>query len=159
MKKTEKIVSALLTIALGVLLIVLKGSVVSILMTVLGVGLIAFGLVDLCNRLIPPAVVKIVVGAIVILCGWVIVEAVLYVLAAALLIVGILLLYEKIKSKTACPTLWQTVCEYAVPVVFILIGIFLLFNQGNTVDWVFILSGSFTIIEGGLLLVNGFYQD
>ena len=159
MKKTEKIVSALLTIALGVLLIILKGSVVSILMTVLGVGLIAFGLVDLFNRLIPPAVVKIVVGAIVILCGWVIVEAVLYVLAAALLIVGILLLYEKIKSKSICSTTWQTVCEYAVPVVFILIGIFLLFNQGNTVDWVFILSGAFTIIEGGLLLVNGFYQD
>ncbi len=159
MKKTEKIVSALLTIALGVLLIILKGSVVSILMTVLGVGLIAFGLVDLCNRLIPPAVVKIVVGAIVILCGWVIVKAVLYVLAAALLIVGILLLYEKIKNKTVCPTLWQTICEYAVPVVFILIGIFLLFNQGNTVHWVFILSGAFTIIEGGLLLVNGFYQD
>lgn len=159
MKKTEKIVSALLTIALGVLLIVLKGSVISILMTVLGVGLIAFGLVDLCNRLIPPAVVKIVVGAIVILCGWVIVEAVLYVLAAALLIVGILLIYEKIKNKSVCPTLWQTVCEYAVPVVFMLIGIFLLFNQGNTVDWVFILSGAFTIIEGGLLLVNGFYQD
>ena len=77
MKRTEKIVSGLLTIALGVLLIVLKGSVVSILMTVLGVGLIAFGLVDLWNRLIPPAVVKMVVGAIVILCGWVIVEAVL----------------------------------------------------------------------------------
>ena len=159
MKKTEKIVSALLTIALGVLLIILKGSVVSILMTVLGVGLIAFGLVDLCNRLIPHAVVKIVVGAIVILCGWVIVKAVLYVLAAALLIAGILLLYEKIKSKTVCPTFWQTVCEYAVPVVFILIGICLLFNQGNTVDWVFILSGAFTIVEGGLLLVNGFYQD
>ena len=159
MKKTEKIVSALLTIALGVLLIVLKGSVISILMTVLGVGLIAFGLVDLCNRLIPPAVVKIVVGAIVILCGWVIVEAVLYVLAAALLIVGILLIYEKINNKSVCPTLWQTVCEYAVPVVFILIGIFLLFNQGNTVNWVFVLSGAFTIIEGGLLLVDGFYQD
>lgn len=159
MKKTEKIVSALLTIALGVLLMILKGGVVSILMTVLGVGLIAFGLVDLCNSLIPPAVVKMVVGAIIILCGWVIVEAVLYVLAAALLIVGILLLYEKIKSKIVCAAFWQTVCEYAVPVVFILIGIFLLFNKGNTVDWVFILSGAFTIIEGGLLLVNGFYQD
>ncbi len=159
MKRTEKIVSGLLTIALGVLLIVLKGSVVSIFMTVLGVGLIAFGLVDLWNRLIPPAVVKMVVGAIIILCGWVIVEAVLYVLAAALLIFGILLLYEKIKCKTVCPTLWQTICEYGVSVMFILIGIFLLFNQGNTVDWVFICSGAFTVIEGGLLLVNGFYQD
>lgn len=159
MKKTEKIISALLTMALGVLLIVLKGSVISILMTVLGLGLITFGIFDFCNGLIPPAVMKTVIGAIVILCGWVIVEAVLYVLAAALLIVGILLLYEKIKNKITCPMLWQTIAEYAVPVVFILIGIFLLFNQGNTVHWVFILSGSFTIAEGGLFLVNAFYQE
>ena len=159
MKKIEKTVSALLTIALGVLLIVLKGTVISILMTVLGVGLIALGLVDLCNSLIPPAVVKIVVGAVIILCGWVLVEAVLYVLAAMLLILGILLLYEKIKSKSVCNMLWQTICEYAVPVLFILIGVLFLFNQGNTVKWVFVLSGAFTIVEGGLLLVSGFYQD
>ncbi|MBQ7368808.1 MAG: DUF308 domain-containing protein [Clostridia bacterium] len=159
MKKTEKIVSALLTIALGVLLIILKGNVISILMTVLGLGLLALGIVELCNRLIPPAVVKLVSGALVILCGWVIVEAVLYLLAAALLILGILVIYEKIKSKTVCEALWQTVCEYAVPVVFILIGICLLFNQGNTVNWVFILSGVFTVVEGGLLLVNALYQD
>ena len=159
MKKTEKIISALLTIALGVLLILLKGDVISILMTVLGLGLIAFGVVDFCNVVIPPAVIKTVVGAIVILCGWVIVEAVLYVLAAILLIAGILLLYDKIRNKTICPVLWQTVCEYAVPVVFVLIGVFLLFNQGNTVSWVFIASGVFTIFEGGLLLVNSFYQE
>ena len=159
MKKTEKIVSGLLTIALGVLLIVLKGSVVSILMTVLGVGLISFGIVDLCYQLIPPAVVKLVVGAIIILCGWVIVEAVLYVLAAALIILGVLILYEKIKCKAVCPTLWQTICDYAVPIVFILMGILLLFNKGSTVAWVFVFSGVFTIIEGGLLLVGGFYQD
>ena len=93
MKKTEKIISALLTIALGVLLIVLKGNVISILMTVLGLGLITFGVFDFFHNLVPPAVIKTVIGAIVILCGWVIVEAVLYVLAAALFIVGILLLY------------------------------------------------------------------
>ena len=159
MKGSEKIVAGLLTIALGVLLIVLKGSVVSILMTVLGVGLIAFGVFDLFNQLIPPAVVKLVVGAILILCGWVIVEAVLYVLAAVLIILGVLILYEKIKSKSVCPLLWQTICDYAVPVVFIMMGILLLFNKGSTVAWVFVFSGVFTIIEGGLLLVNGFYQN
>ena len=159
MKRTEKIIAGLLTIVLGVLLIVLKGSVVSVLMTALGVGLLAFGVVDLWNQLIPPAVVKLVVGAIIILCGWVIVEAVLYVLAGVLIILGILILYEKIKCKAVCPTVWQTICDYAVPVFFILMGILLLFNQGSTLAWVFVLSGVFTIIEGGLLLVGGFYQD
>ena len=159
MKKTEKIISALLTIALGVLLIVLKGNIISILMTVLGVGLVVFGILDLINKLIPPAVTKIVVGVVVILCGWLIVSAVLYVLAALLLIAWILLLYEKIKNRVVCSTLWYTICEYAVPAVFLIIGSLLLFNQGNTVVWVFILSGIFTIVEGGLLLISAFGDD
>ncbi len=159
MKKTEKIIAALLTIALGVLLIVLRGKLVSILMTVFGVGLIAFGITDLFNRLFPPAVVKLVVGLVVILCGWVIVGAVLYVIAALLIIAGILLLYEKIRYHECNGPLLFTLCEYAVPAVFLVIGTLLLFNRGNTANWVFILSGAFTVVEGGLLLVGSFSAD
>lgn len=159
MKKSEKIVVALVTIALGVLLIVLRGDLISILMTVLGLGLIAFGVMDLIDNKVPPAVVKLVGGALVILCGWVIVEAVLYLVAGALLITGILLLYEKIKTRFRCATLLQTLCDYAIPILCIVIGVLLLFNQGNTVKWVFIISGIFTIIDGGLLLVGAFLDD
>ena len=95
----------------------------------------------------------------VIVCGWVIVEAVLYLVAGALLIAGILLLYEKIESRSRCDTLFYTLCEYAVPVVFLVIGTLLMFNQGNTVNWVFIFGGIFTIIEGGLLLVGALSDD
>ena len=159
MKRTEKIISAALTIALGILLIVLRGQIISILMTVLGISLIAFGVLDLWTKLIPPAVVKLVGGGVIILCGWVIVEAVLYVVAALLLVAGILLLYEKIKSKARCHTLFYTLCEYAAPALCIVIGTLLLFNQGNTVNWVFVVSGIFTSVEGGLLLVNAFSGD
>lgn len=159
MKKTEKIITALLTIALGVLLIVLRGKLVSILMTVLGVGLISFGVMDLFSRLFPPAVIKLVVGLVVVLCGWVIVEAVLYVVAALLIIAGILLLYEKIRSKDTCATLFYTLCEYAIPAVFLVIGTLFLFNKGSGTTWVFYLSGAFTIVEGGLLLVGAFASD
>ncbi len=159
MKKAEKLVSALLTIALGILLIVLQGKVVSILMTVAGVVCITLGIMDLLDKAIPPAVVKLVIGTIVIICGWAIVEAVLYVVAAILLIAGILLLYEKIKKKVVCSTVWQTLCEYAAPTISLVIGTLLLFNQGNTVNWVFIVSGIFTVFEGAVLFVNGFFED
>ncbi len=159
MKKTEKLIIALLTVVFGILLIVLKGSIISILMTVLGVALIVLGVMDLIGRATPSGVVKLVSGIVVIVCGWVIVSAVLYILAALLLVTGILLLYEKIKNRFFCPTLWQTVCEYAVPVVFLVIGALLLFNQGGTVNWVFIVSGVFTVIQGGLLLVNALGDD
>ncbi|MBR6703576.1 MAG: DUF308 domain-containing protein [Clostridia bacterium] len=159
MKKSERLITALITIALGVLLIVLRGDLISILMTVVGLGLIALGVMDLIDNRIPPAVVKLVGGVVVIVCGWVIVEAVLYLVAGALLIAGILLLYEKIKSRSRCDTLFYTLCEYAVPVVFLVIGTLLMFNQGNTVNWVFIFGGIFTIIEGGLLLVGALSDD
>lgn len=159
MKKKEKVIVAALTIALGVLLIVLKGDIISILMTVVGLGLVVLGILDLVERQFPPAVVKIVVGIVVIVCGWVIVKAVLYVLSAVLLIAGILLLYERIKSHGQCGTTFQTVCGYAVPVLCILIGILLLFNQGNTVAWVFVISGICTVVEGGLLLADALLDD
>lgn len=159
MKKTEKITSAVLIIAFGVLLMVLQGEIISIAMTVLGIGLIAFGIMDIINRLIPPAVVKLVAGVVIIICGWAIVSAVLYIVAAFLLVAGILLLYEKLKNRVRCDSLFHTICEYAVPILFIVIGLLLLFNQGNTVTWVFIVSGAFTIVEGGLLLVNAFSED
>lgn len=159
MKKSEKLISAALTIALGVLLMILQGEIISIAMTVLGVGLLVLGVFDLVKKSVPPAVVKLVVGVVVIVCGWTIVGAVLYVVAALLLIAGVLLLYEKIKARVYCVNFFHTLCEYAVPSIFIVIGLLLLFNQGNTVNWVFIASGAFTVTEGGLLLVNAFIDD
>ena len=86
MKRSEKIITALLIMALGILFIILKDAFIALLMTVAGISLIVLGIIDLVDRLVPPAVVKIVAGALVVLCGWVIVEAVLYILAAILLI-------------------------------------------------------------------------
>lgn len=159
MTKTQKILSAILTMALGVMLIVLQGEVISIAMTVLGVGCIVLGIMDLAQKRVPPAVVHLVLGVIIIVCGWAIVGAVLYLLAGVLLVAGILLVYEKLKLRVRCSTWHQALCEYAVPVLCIVIGILLLFNQGNTVNWVFIVCGIITLIEGGLLLVEALQTE
>lgn len=159
MKQSEKIVSAIVTVALGVLLIVLRSDFISILLTIGGIALIALGAIDLFNRLVPPAVVKIVAGGLIIFCGWVVVQAALYVLAAALLIAGILLLYDKVKNKVRCRTLLYTILDYASCALLIVVGFLLLFNQGNTVDWVLIVSGILTVAEGSILLVGAFSQD
>ena len=159
MKKTEKIISALASIVFGVLLIILRGDLISVLMTALGVGLIVIGVIDLINKQFPPAIVKAVCGVVVIVCGWVIVSAVLYILAGVLLIAGILLLYEQIKSKTPCGSIAKRICEFATPVILIVIGILLMFNQGNTMNWVFIIGGVLTVVEGGVLLTNALTED
>ena len=54
MKKTEKIITALLTIALGVLVIILRGELIKIITTVCAIALLALGLIDLIHKKIPP---------------------------------------------------------------------------------------------------------
>ena len=159
MKKTEKIILAVLTMALGILLVVLNADIISILMTVLGVALLVFGIIDVFDKRIPPAVIKAVAGAVIILCSWVAVGAVLYVVAAALLVLGILTLYEKIKVHVQCVALWQTICHYATSILFIVIGILLLFNENNQAEWVFVISGICTVLQGGLVLLDACTDD
>ena len=159
MKKTEKIIAAVCTVAFGVLLIVLKDNFIGILMTVAGLCLIALGIADFANRLIPPAVIKTVVGVFVIFCGWVAVNAVLYILAAALLIFGILLLYDKIKHKTVCSSVFETVLEYALPALCIAVGILLLFHSGSAKNFIFVLSGLFTALIGVILIMDAIAQE
>ena len=159
MKKSEKIFLSLAAMAIGVLLIVLKDNFIGILMTVAGLCLIVFGIVDLFKKCVPPGVVKIVTGLLVILCGWFVVEAVLYVVSAFLLVFGILSLYDKIKQKFKCSTLLRTIMEYAVPSICIAIGILLLFHRGKIVDFIFIFSGILALAEGGVLLFNAFSEE
>ncbi len=159
MKKSEKIIAAVLTMVVGVLLIALKDNFIGILMSVAGICLIVLGVMDLINNEVPPAVVKLVVGVLIIVCGWVLVEAVLYIVAALLLISGILLLYDLIKKKTVCDNIWHTVLEYAVPGIFILIGVLLLFQQALALDFIFVVNGLLAVIEGGVLLFNALNGD
>lgn len=154
MKKSEKIIAACLTLAMGVLLLVLKGDFISILMSILGVGLIVLGIMDLISRLIPSAIIKLVCGAFVIVCGWVVVSAVLYVVAAILLVLGVLCIYYNIKRKVRGCTPFHTVCYYVMPAICLFIGILLLFHRGAALNIILIFCGILTIVEGGFLLFN-----
>ena len=159
MKKSEKIISAVLMMVLGIMFIILKDKFIGLLMTVLGISLIVLGVVDIVEKCIPPAVVKIVSGVLVIICGWVVVEAVLYILAGVLLVFGIWLLYYKIKNRIRGENFWRAVLEYATPAICIAIGILLLFHRGAVVNFIFIISGILTFIEGGLMLFNGITEE
>ena len=159
MKISEKWIAAILTILIGVLFIVMKSGVIGVAMTVLGAVLIVLGLLDLLQKEIPPAVVKIVIGALIILFGWTITNAVLYIVAALALIYGVLLLYQLVKCRKKGSCLLDTLLGYAVPVLFIVIGLLLFFNQGGTLNWVFIVAGIFTVIEGGLMLIDAINKD
>ena len=98
-KKPEKLIGAILTVALGVLFMVFKNDIIGITMTLIGVALIVSAIVDLIHKQVTPCVIKAVVGVVVIVFGWTLMSAALYIMAALLLIYGILLLCQTIKQR------------------------------------------------------------
>ena len=159
MTKTEKTVVAILVLILGVLLITLRVTFLEMLLIVGGICVIGLGVVDVFRGMVPPAVLKIVAGGLLILCCVFVVKAVLFILSALLLVTGILLLYDKLKQHRRFCSWLQAILEYATPILFLIIGALLLFNQGEGSDWIFIVCGSFTVIIGGVVLINNFLEN
>ena len=156
MKKVNsaRLLSAVLTILVGVLFLLWKGAVVSVAMTVIGVLLIVSAIMSLVRKNYTACVISAVFGALIIGFGWLFLSVALYVLAAILLIYGILLLIEIAKRGFRRMGTLALIVRVAQPVICILVGGCLFFNQGGTVDWVFILSGLFLMVEGVLALAD-----
>ena len=154
MKRTNsaKLLSAALTILVGILFLILKGSVISVAMTVIGVLLIATAIMNLVRKKYTACVIGAVLGVMVLCFGWLFLSVALYLLAAILLIYGILLLMEVAKRGVGRMGTLAAIIRLSQPVICILVAGCLLFNQGGTVDWVFIVSGLFLIVEGVLAL-------
>ena len=152
MNKTEKIISAVTAIALGILLIVLKNGVLHLLNAVVGIVLLALGVLDLVKKDVKMGVIKCVAGALILACGWLVLQVILYVFAALLIIVGVCWIYDLIRCGVKFTCDFKTILEFVKPALCLFIGILLFFNQGGAVDWIFIVCGITTTVEGVLLL-------
>ena len=148
MKISSAIITSILTIVIGALFIALKGGVIGIAMTILGAGLIVWAVLEIVEKSYTPAIVKMVAGAVIIVFGWTLASVVLYVLSALLLFYAVYQLYLLIKDKVT------DYAKFVEPSIMAIIAILLLFNQGGTIAWVFIVAGIFLIVEGALALVN-----
>lgn len=154
MKNKGSLISSILTIVMGILFCVLKEGVIDIMMTVLGVLLIVGGVLSLVSGDSVYGIVLILLGVVVIVFGWAIKEVIFYIIAALLILVGALQLvaYSKQNVKGTNPLF--TLLIYAVPIVRIVIGVLLFFNQHGTVSWILYVTGILLIIDGilGLLM-------
>ena len=150
MRRKEDIISAIISMLVGVMLVVMKGQVVSIAITVFAVIVLISAVIDLINKVVNSAVVKAVVGVCLLIFGWVFVEVALYLLAAGVIIWGLLRIVNMHKVLAEDMTHQQKIFAYIRPAITVLAGICLLFNQGGTVDWIFILTGVLLVAEGVL---------
>lgn len=150
MRRKEDIISAIISMLIGVMLVVMKGQVVSIAITVFAVIVMISAVIDLVNKLTNSAIAKAVIGVCLLIFGWVFVSVALYLLAAGIIIFGLLRIVNMHKILPEDLTHDQKLFAYIRPAITVLAGICLLFNQGGAVDWVFILTGILLVAEGVL---------
>ena len=159
MRYSGKIISAFVTITLGVLLIAWRGDIIHVLMTVLGISLIVLGVLDLLEKNIRQAWIKLALGVLSVAFGWLLVSAVAYVVAIATIAFAVWLTVGFFKGGTKICFNLSSVVQWLKPVLLVITGLFLFFNNGGKAEWAFILVGICIVLLGGVLLADAFIND
>lgn len=151
--KQNKLLTALITIAVGAILIIWKTSVVSIAITALGVYFIVMGILDVVNKKDQTtAIIKIAIGAIAVLLAWLITTVAVIILGVVITLNGIVQILDIVKSNEKQVKLVDKIMVWAGPVLSVAAGLFIIF--GNGLDWAFIVFGVLVIIEGVVSLID-----
>lgn len=138
----NKLLSSLLLILIGIMFIILKGEVISIALSIIGIGLIISAIMDYTKKRVTPAIIELIMGIIVIVFGWTLLSAAIIILAALILIYGIFQLYTILQYKR------KSLIYFIEPILTIIVALCLLFNKGGTINFVFIISGICLIADG-----------
>ena len=157
MKKISSLTSAIIMLVLGILFTVLRGEVVGACITVLGVALIIFAVVEFIRGYTADAIVKSVLGLAVLLIGWLLIELAIFVIGLVLAAYGI---YELVSIATELsrrrtkPELSRIFVMLAEPLVCAFVGLFLMFSRGNALSTAILISGIILIVDSVIALVN-----
>lgn len=148
MKKDSQLLIRIGLIVLGVLFVMKRSGVIHIAITMIAVVLLLSAIYDFIKKQTRNGVIKGIIALCVMVFGWLFVELALYLIAALLLFYGIGQLIQTVKQKPG------GYLPYAVPVFSLIAGCCLLFNQGGTIDWIFVVVGIVLIVDGILSLVR-----
>ena len=154
MEKKENVILGLIYIVVGVLMIIMKGGVINAAITVVGVAVIISAIFDFSNRMTNTGIVKAVIGVCVLVFGWLLVNIAFYILAACIIIMGLFQIVNINRYGPVNLTGGQKFLTYIRPVLTVIAGACLLFNQAGTINWIFVVTGVLLIVEGFLELIN-----
>lgn len=152
MNQKENVASALGSILLGILLIVMKGKIITAAITLLAVFVIVGAIMDFVAGLVNYGIVKSVAGICILVFGWVFASLAFYILAAGIIIMGLLQISSIKKTMPVNLTAGERFQEYFRPGLMVAAGVCLLFNQSGTIAWVFIVTGVLLVVNGVMAL-------
>ncbi len=152
MNQKENVASALGSILLGILLIVMKGKIITAAITLLAVFVIVGAIMDFAAGLVNYGIVKSVAGICILVFGWVFASLAFYILAAGIILMGLLQISSIKKTMPVNLTAGERFQEYFKPGLMVVAGACLLFNQSGTIAWAFIVTGILLIVNGVMSL-------
>lgn len=141
---TNTILTSVVYAIIGLLLLILQGGSLGILMTVIGVLLIALGIMDIIkNKDITRGVIEAIVGIVIIICGWTIADIVLLVFGIVLIAKGVIELIQSLKSGALA---------LISPIITIVVGVLLVIARWTLLDVICIIAGIIFLINAVLIL-------
>jgi len=138
--------TALLYIAIGILFIIFKTTVLDWMMTGIGVLFIINGIIDITKERAVNGIVGIVIGAVIIIGGWAITDLILIIFGVLLAIKGIIDLGNALKRKKLIPILSSALTVAA--------GVLVVIGKWIVLDWFFIALGIILIVDGIIALTK-----
>ena len=115
MNQKENVASALGSILLGILLIVMKGKIITAAITLLAVFVIVGAIMDFVAGLVNYGIVKSVAGICILVFGWVFASLAFYILAAGIILMGLLQISSIKKTMPVNLTVGERFQEYFKP--------------------------------------------
>ena len=161
MKIASNLISAAITLALGILFIILKAEVVGICITLLGVALIVMAVFDFIRGDIATGIVRTLLAVAVLLIGWLLLDVALIVLGVVLLVHSILEIVKMIVTivKEKELKIFATVLGLIQPALKIVASVFLITSRAAAIEWAVIIAGIVLIVEGVCAIVRAFLPE
>ena len=156
MTKLSQYISALMTLILGVLFVVLKGEVVGFAITVFGVILIITAAIELLRFKIGSGIIKAILGIAVMTFGWMLIDIALLVIGIVLVLFGVLEFVKRfirLFRKTNVKLIGK-ILGFISPLFSIVAGYFLITSSGDAVGLAVVIGGVLLIVNGVLALVE-----
>ena len=161
MKTTSHLISAVMTLALGILFVILKADVIGICITVLGDALIVLAVLDLVRGAIASGIIKVLLGAAVLLIGWLLLDIALLVLGIVILVYSISEVIRTIVAvvKNRKIRILATILGLIEPALGIVASCFLITSRGAAIEWTVIVAGVMLIINGVFAIIRAFVHE
>ena len=144
-KSFSGIFSALLYLALGILLVIFKTETINWAMTIAGIVFIVSGLLEVIKKEWAGGGVSLVIGIVILLLGNLIKDVVILVLGILIAVKGLVSLIDEFKRSK------KSVLGITFAILTILVGVALAF--GNGLDIMLLVCGIVFIVDGIIGLI------